>query len=60
VSKVEDGRRGDEDHLEDEVAKVRNGEGLIVADRGAAGLAGVANEVGLFVIPGGLCGGRQD
>lgn len=49
VDDVENGRCGDQNDLEDPEAQVGDGSERVVADVVAAGLQGVAGELGLFV-----------
>ncbi|CAG5883601.1 unnamed protein product [Menidia menidia] len=55
-----EGRAGDEDELKGPEASVRDGEVVVIADVGAAWLAGVAFKVPLVIAPDPLSGDHKD
>uniref|UniRef100_A0A3P9DL57 Uncharacterized protein n=1 Tax=Maylandia zebra TaxID=106582 RepID=A0A3P9DL57_9CICH len=60
MTHVHQGGRGHKYHLEHPVADEGNREGLVIAYIPAPRLLGVADEVGLLVIPNVFCGDAQD
>lgn len=60
VAQVDQGGRADEEELQHPVADVGDGEGLVIADIGAARLGRVTLEIRLLITPSRLAGQAQD